>query len=513
MTKKPIGLSVHSSLKILTTFLIIVALLIPVSGFGAAGGNGNGNGNGGVGQGNGNGNGGTGNGNGNAGGGGGGGGGGGSTPPTVTYDRVVLVSTTPNVFPTNRETMKVQFKTEGYSPQNPSVGIAGRTVYTYCSLDGAPALSCKSPVVYNELSNGLHSLVIKPGNPGGPQDSVYLTWEVDLIPPGMSWLEVPPSLSTSDAARFAFTSDDAASYLCDLDGAGFSVCMSPVDLSGLAEGQHTFSVKAIDSLGNPSKEYTHHFTVDLTAPVFLAAQKYPQEYLTPINNVAVYFSLSEGAIANCFWDGSPEGECTSPIAYNAVDSGEHELRIVASDEAGNQSEMSFLWFVDPSANLLGIRLVSPKQFPTRSTSASFTIQGVGSGAMGCELDGLPLTPCGTSLSLTGLSNGAHTLTVWEGSKPPVSFSWVVDNIVPVLTLVSATEANVNQVDDFLVLQFSSNEPATYYCHLEGEEEPYICNSPVIFNQVPNGNYLISVWAVDAAGNTSNVITQTWTSNP
>jgi len=63
--------------------------------------------------------------------------------------------------------------------------------------------------------------------------------------------DIPDGGSTlSDSATFEFSSTEIATFECDLDGAGFSSCTSPKTYNGLGLGVHTFTVRAVDAVGN-----------------------------------------------------------------------------------------------------------------------------------------------------------------------------------------------------------------------------------------------------------------------
>ncbi len=65
-----------------------------------------------------------------------------------------------------------------------------------------------------------------------------------------------PDISTGDNnASFTFSGNDGSGagvsgFECQMDGAGFSPCASGISFNHLADGSHTFEVRAIDRLGN-----------------------------------------------------------------------------------------------------------------------------------------------------------------------------------------------------------------------------------------------------------------------
>ena len=61
----------------------------------------------------------------------------------------------------------------------------------------------------------------------------------------------PSGTVTSSSASFAFHATESGStFACSTDGAPYVACVSPAALSGLANGSHTFAVRATDLAGN-----------------------------------------------------------------------------------------------------------------------------------------------------------------------------------------------------------------------------------------------------------------------
>ena len=121
-----------------------------------------------------------------------------------------------------------------------------------------------------------------------PNRSVPVTasFTVDRTPPGPpSISQQPDSITSSTSATFAFT--DGASpvtFECRLDSGSFVACVSPVTYSGLAGGDHTFAVRALDGVANPSQAATYGWTVavgnfsisgDLNAELFPGMDQAP----------------------------------------------------------------------------------------------------------------------------------------------------------------------------------------------------------------------------------------------
>ncbi|MFL5834722.1 MAG: hypothetical protein ACJ76B_12215, partial [Solirubrobacterales bacterium] len=73
----------------------------------------------------------------------------------------------------------------------------------------------------------------------------------DTTPPETTIASGPSGSTTATTASFGFTSSEAgASFACRIDAGSWAPCGSPKDYSGLAAGDHQFSVRATDAAGN-----------------------------------------------------------------------------------------------------------------------------------------------------------------------------------------------------------------------------------------------------------------------
>jgi len=73
---------------------------------------------------------------------------------------------------------------------------------------------------------------------------------VDNTSPNASIDSGPSGIVNSSSATFTFSANEAASFLCVIDGEEIENCSSPVTFNNLFDGTHTFQVIAIDAAGN-----------------------------------------------------------------------------------------------------------------------------------------------------------------------------------------------------------------------------------------------------------------------
>src|SRR5215210_6490898 len=129
-----------------------------------------------------------------------------------------------------------------------------------CKLDAGTFGSCSSPKSYTGLSEGSHTFSVRATDGAGNVDATPAarTWTVSTVPPPQ---DTTPPETTIDSgpsgtvkqnnASFTFSSNEANStFECKLDGGAFGACSSPKKYTGLANGSHTFSVRATDAARN-----------------------------------------------------------------------------------------------------------------------------------------------------------------------------------------------------------------------------------------------------------------------
>ncbi len=178
--------------------------------------------------------------------------------------------------------------------------------------------------------------------------SAAVTFSVDATAPAASITSAPTDPSGSASAGFSFGANEAATFECRLDGAAFTACASPKTYAGLADGTHTFALRATDAAGNTGPVASRSWRVDTTAP----ATSITSGPADPSGDAgaSLSFGASEAATFECRLDGGAYAACTSPKTYAALADGAHDFAVRATDAAGNTGAAATTsWRVDTAA--------------------------------------------------------------------------------------------------------------------------------------------------------------------
>src|SRR5205814_3110959 len=392
------------------------------------------------------------------------------------------------------------------SPTNPSNSSAPSFSFSseagasfQCALDAAAFAACSSPKSYSGVADGSHTFQVKATDTAGNTGAVAsYTWTIDTVAPTASISASPTNPSNSSAASFSFTAEAGASFQCALDGAAFASCSSPKSYTGVADGSHTFQVKAIDTAGNTGAAASYTWTVDTTAPT----ASITANPTNPSNSSSPSFSFSSeaGASFQCALDGAAFAACTSPKSYSGVADGSHTFQVKATDTAGNTGPVaSYTWTVDTVAPTASIT-ASPTN-PSNSSAPSFSFSSEAGASFQCALDGAAFASCSWPKSYSGVADGSHTFQVEAtdtagNTGAAASFTWTVDTVAPTASITaSPTNPSNSSAPSF---SFTSEAGASFQCALDGAAFA-ACTSPKSYTGVADGSHTFQVKATDTAG--------------
>ncbi len=289
----------------------------------------------------------------------------------------------------------------------------------------------------------------------------------------------PPDPSKSSAASFGFSADKpGATFECRLDAASFIACTSPRSYTDLAEGVHSFQVRATDSAGLEGAPSTYDWIVDLTAPQPSLTSPAPADATadtTPTFSgqagvqsgdlgsvvVSVYAgantlgTLMQTLTAARQPDGSYAVEASAPLATGTYSAEAEQL-----DAAGNAGRSVAVTFtIDTSAPTVTLTAPADGSSTTGATPTFAGLAGSGPGDnsgvvvkvyAGASAGGLPIQVLTTTRAADGgygvdasaaLADGLYTAQAEQadvagnlGRSAPTTFR--IDTTPPSVTIVS-----------------------------------------------------------------------------
>ncbi|MCL4858862.1 MAG: right-handed parallel beta-helix repeat-containing protein, partial [Caldilineaceae bacterium] len=360
-----------------------------------------------------------------------------------------------------------------------------------CALDDAAFASCLSPLTLIELAVGQHTFRVRATDAAGNTDPTpaSYTWTVtapapppDTTAPVVSIDSGPADSTTETSATFEFSADEDATFACSLDGAGFEVCASPVTLTELIVGEHTFQVQATDGAGNTSTPASYTWMVEEAPPApntpegqDVAVEITDPETESVVATVTFAQVDSPGKTTVTLLDSPP----ALPDGYLQVGASFYDIDTTAAFSGDVTICLSY----DPGVfdNPAGLQLLHYEGGDWIDvTNSNDIVAG---------------TLCGVVSSLSPFAIAAPATAEPDTTAPE--------------TTVDAGPANPT-TETSATFVFSANEEATFECSLD--LNPFNpCTSPAVYSDLSIGAHVFSVRATDLAGNTNAVATNySWT---
>lgn len=191
----------------------------------------------------------------------------------------------------------------------------------------------------------------------------------------------------------------------------------------------------------------------------------------------------------------------SRIVFTAVRNTTY--RIALDGKNGARGGAKIAWSFAPDTTPPETTITSAPPATTNATAASFSFAASELSTFECALDAAPFSACASPQTYSALIPGAHSFAVratdvvaGNVDPSPASWSWTIDTTPPETTLESSPPDVSGSSVSF---SFSSNEPGTFACALDGGTFAG-CPSPKTYTNLPDGTHTFRVRAIDSATN-------------
>jgi hypothetical protein len=322
----------------------------------------------------------------------------------------------------------------GLSAEN-KLTFSACNIFQYVTFTSSEAGNYPITVSYSDTGVGSYN-----------NNANFILHVLDVTPPDTSIDSGPSNPSSSDSATFAFSGTDnagglgVASYECALDSSIFIACISPRSYNELADGSHTFQVRAIDLANNvdPSPA-SYTWVIETTPPDTTAPTAAPTHSPTANANgwnnadVTVTWNWTD----NTGGSGIDSANCTT----SSTSSGEGTIALSATckDLAGNTGSASYTVMVDktaPSISATPNPIANGFGWNNTDVTVSYSCTDGGSG-----VDAAASSLGDDVLSISGTATG--TCVDMAGNSANASYTAQIDKVKPVITgsVSPATNAN------------------------------------------------------------------------
>jgi hypothetical protein len=352
---------------------------------------------------------------------------------------------------------------------------------------------------------------------GGNGNSNPTTSTSNVSTSTVSFTSVPIPVFNTTNTSVSFSGVNAIGYECKIDAESFTTCTSPKNYSNLSSGNHTISVRSLDSKKVFSTSIQTNFQIDLIGPTTPVITPSNIASILNIKNLNFSFASNDvnSKISNysCSVDNSSYSTCMNPLSLNSLTEGQHTLKVKAIDLAGNSSlESSYGFTVDTISPILTVSPIATTNLKSNSLSLSFsgTDSGSGIASYQCALDANNYNSCTSPVNFSGLVDGAHSIKIKVTDKAGnesniISSPFTVDTLAPSLAFTATPAASSTSTTANFT--FNSNDSGsgidTVQCALDTATFSN-CISPLNFANLSIANHVLQIQATDKAGNKSSI---------
>ncbi|MEK6273262.1 MAG: hypothetical protein AABM42_11570 [Actinomycetota bacterium] len=374
-----------------------------------------------------------------------------------------------------------------------------------CRIDAGPYKPCSSPYTLPQLSDGPHAFFVKAIDaPGNESQVVSRSFTVDTDAPAVTISSGPVEGTTSSdpSPSFGFASNDSgASLSCQLDGGGFDACSSPFTASGLADGPHTFQVKATDLAQNTDLT-SRTWTVDTHAPTVTMSSGPANGSTSSQRSPSFGFASNEPASLSCELDGAGFDPCSSPFSASGLADGSHTFQVKATDTVQNTAVASRTWTVAGPADV-SIIAGPVSGSVTKDPTPSFSFSSLDSDSdFRCRIDGASFASCASPLTTSRLSDREHTFIVKAtDAAQTTDLAWrdfTVDTTAPAVTIKGHVKVWTKRKKASATFTLRASERVDRRCRIDSRRfKP--CSVRYSTPRLRRGTHTLKVKATDRVG--------------
>jgi hypothetical protein len=370
---------------------------------------------------------------------------------------------------------------------------------------------------YTSVSEGSHTVEVMATDMAGNDDTDTVTFEVDGTAPIIT-ISAPEddelfgvnTVTAEWSVMDGGTGIASVEYKLDAEAWVTTTASGTADLEDLAEGEHTFSVRAEDNAGNIATSPVQFVvdtldpTVEITSPTdgeVVTSEDVTVEYTvdgTGTDIVSVERRVDGGA-----WESAGESSTT----VESLDEGLHTVDIRATDEAGNEYTASVEFTVELAAPTITVTITSPEDdalLSTDSVTVEWTVSD-GEATVQVKLDdGSWQSATGDSATFTDLSDGDHEVYVWatdgSGGEGEDSVTFTVDTTPPTVSITAPAEDALLNVASVVVSWTASDAETTERSIDGGVSWVVVTGTSETISSLADGEYTVSIRVTDLAGN-------------
>lgn len=192
----------------------------------------------------------------------------------------------------------------------------------------------------------------------------------------------------------------------------------------------------------------------------------PEAEITETEATLAFSADEPGSIFECSLDGAAFASCTSPKAYSSLALGNHEVRVRATDQAGNTdaTPATRSWTIAAPADTIAPQTTITSG-PSSGTSqtADFGFTASEPATFECSLDGAAFVQCASPRPYSGLPVGNHEFRVraidsaGNVDASPASHAWTISTPPPPPPTCTASTVTLSANADSWILQSSASQ--------------------------------------------------------